>query len=90
MALNIKNTEVERLAAEVARLTGESKTEAIKTALSEKRERLTSQSEHARRVDRAFAYLEKEVWPNLPPGVRGKRLTRQEREDILGIGPEGV
>jgi len=29
MALNIKNTEVERLAAEVARLPGESKTEAI-------------------------------------------------------------
>ena len=30
MALNLKNAEVERLAAEVARLTGESKTEAIR------------------------------------------------------------
>ena len=30
MALNLKNVEVERLAADVARLTGESKTEAIR------------------------------------------------------------
>ncbi len=29
MALNLKNPEVERLAAEVARLTGESKTEGL-------------------------------------------------------------
>ena len=33
MALNLKNDEVERLATEVARLTGESKTEAIRQAL---------------------------------------------------------
>ena len=32
MALNIKNPDVERLAAEVADLTGESKTEAIRRA----------------------------------------------------------
>ena len=35
MPLNIKNAEVERLAAEVSRLTGESKTEAIRRALEE-------------------------------------------------------
>ena len=35
MALNLKNAEVERLAAEVARLAGESKTEAIRRALEE-------------------------------------------------------
>ena len=37
MALNIKNADVERLATEVARLTGESKTEAIRRALEERR-----------------------------------------------------
>jgi len=37
VALNIKNDEVERLAADVARLTGESKTEAIRRALEERR-----------------------------------------------------
>ena len=37
MALTIKNAEVERLATEVARLTGESKTQAVKVALEERR-----------------------------------------------------
>src|SRR5215208_644444 len=45
VALNIKNAEVERLAEEVARLTGESKTEAVRRALSERKQRL------AHRVD---------------------------------------
>ena len=40
MALNLKNADVERLAAEVSRLTGESKTEAIRKALEERRRRL--------------------------------------------------
>ena len=44
MALNLKNAAVERLAAEVARLTGESKTEAIRRALDERRRRLKGPS----------------------------------------------
>ena len=40
MALNIKDREAERLAAEVAALTGESKTRAIRVALQERKERL--------------------------------------------------
>ena len=40
MALTIKNAEVERLATEVARLTGETKTQAIRVALEERRRRL--------------------------------------------------
>jgi antitoxin VapB len=38
--LNIKNPEVERLAAELSDMTGESKTQAIRTALLERRRRL--------------------------------------------------
>ena len=90
MALNIKNAEVERLAAEVAHMTGESKTEAVRSALAEKRERMVSQSERKHRIDRVFKWLEEDVWPNLPPGERGRRMTKEERERILGIGPEGV
>ena len=41
VALTIKNAEVERLAAEVAALTGESKTQAIRVALEERRRRLS-------------------------------------------------
>ena len=89
MALNIKNVEVERLAAEVARLTGESKTEAIRRALDERRRRLKGASIQQRRA-RVLRFLEKDVWPTLPQGERGRRLTRAEEDDILGYGPAGV
>ena len=89
MPLNIKNAEVERLAADVARLTGESKTEAIRRALEERRRRLRGSSPDDRRK-RVLTYLEKKVWTTLPKGERGRRLSRDEEDAILGYGPEGV
>ena len=89
MPLNIKNLEVERLAAEVARLTGESKTEAIRRALDERRHRLRGPKPVQRRA-RVLRLLETKVWPRLPAGERGRRLTRAEEDDILGYGPAGV
>jgi antitoxin VapB len=89
MALNLKNAEVERLAAEVARMTGESKTEAIRRALDERRQRLKGRASDRRRA-RVMQFLEKTVWPTLPEGEFGRRLTRAEEDDILGIGPNGV
>lgn len=89
MPLNIKNAEVERLAAEVARLTGESKTEAIRRALDERRRRLKHKSADQRR-ERVLRLLEQKVWPTLPDGERGRRLTRAEEDEILGYGPGGV
>src|SRR6266545_3720191 len=89
MALNIKNTEVERLAAELARLTGESKTEAIRRALDERRRRLKGPSADERRT-RVLRFLNKKVWPTLPAGERGRRLTAAEEDDILGYDPSGV
>ena len=89
MALNLKNAEVERLAAEVARLTGESKTEAIRRALEERRERLKGPST-ARRRARTLAFLRKQVWPTVPKDQRGKRLSREEEDEMLGYGPEGA
>jgi antitoxin VapB len=89
MPLNIKNTEVERLAAEVARLTGESKTEAIRRALEERRRRLKGTSAGDRRK-RVLTYLEKNVWTTLRKGERGRRLSRDEEDAILGYGPDGV
>jgi antitoxin VapB len=89
MALNIKNTEVERLATEVARLTGESKTEAIRRALDERRRRLMRVSTDDRRT-RVLRFLEKKVWPTLPKTQVGRRLTRAEEDEILGYGPGGV
>lgn len=89
MALNIKNVETERLAAEVAELAGESKTQAVTVALRERRERLRKGETPDERSRRLRRFLEEEIWPQIPPDVRGKPITKAEREDILGYGPEG-
>ena len=89
MALNLKNADVERLAAEVARLTGESKTEAIRRALEERRRRLKGSASADRRA-RVVRYLEKTAWAGLPKSERGRRLSREEEDAILGYGPGGV
>jgi antitoxin VapB len=88
MGLNIKNPEVEKLAAEVARLAKESKTEAIRNALEERRRRLRASGAKTGRGERLVAFLEREVWPAMPPASR--KLTREQEDNILGYGPEGV
>jgi antitoxin VapB len=88
MALNIKNPEVERLDAEVAELAYETKTEAIRRALAERKASLEAKRGNKKSID-LLAYLERHVWPYIPPEVLGKPLTKEEEEEILGIGPEG-
>jgi antitoxin VapB len=90
MALNIKNEEVEQLAAEVARITGESKTEAIRRALAERRQRLSYRVHPTDRQARALRFLEREVWPRIPAEQIGRRLSRDEEDEILGYGPQGI
>lgn len=89
MALNIKNATVERLAAEVAEMTGESKTETIRKALEERKARLRLHSS-AGRQERVRRFLEREVWPQIPPDQLGRRPSRDEEEQILGYGASGV
>jgi antitoxin VapB len=89
MAMNIKNVEVERLAAEVAELAGESKTEAVRKALEERRARLrlrVAKRSHANRL----RFLETRIWSEVPDRALGRCLTKKQREAILGYGPEGV
>lgn len=81
MALNIKDPETEQLAREVAELTGESKTAAVRTALRERRQRL--ELRQARRTTELRRWLEEEVWPFLPPGA-STPLTTAEEEELLG------
>ena len=90
MALNIKDSETERLAAEVAAITGESKTRAVKVALRERKERLAVRAVHRDRTQELITFLEEEVWPYVPRSVLGKRRSKRERERILGYGPDGV
>ena len=89
MALNIKNSEVERLATEVAQLARETKTEAIRRALEERKARLKVGPSPEEKYRRTMEYLQREVWPHILPEFRGKTMTKQEREEILGIGPNG-
>ena len=67
MAVNIKNDRVERLLNEVAALTGESKTEAVRRALEERRDRLARQPAEPNTKARIRLVLEREVWPTVPP-----------------------
>jgi antitoxin VapB len=90
MALNIKNPDVERLANEVAQLTGESKTEAIRQALLERRGRLRQRVTAEARRSRLESFLEREVWARIPAEQVGHAPDRLERERILGYGMHGV
>jgi len=90
MALSIKDPLTERLATEVARMAGESKTRAVRVALEERRARLALAGFQRGRAAQVRRMLEEEIWPHVPPDVLGQPLTKAEREAILGYGPEGV
>jgi len=89
MGLNIKNPVVERLAEEVAGLAHETKTEAIRRALLERRARLRVRAGKPSRRAGLAEYLERNIWPAIPPKELGRVLTRDEEDQILGYGPEG-
>ncbi len=90
MALNIKNPEVERLAAEVARLAKESKTEAIRRALLDRKQRLIVRRGNTAKYDRLQALLQNQIWPEIPAEILSRRIAKKGKEEILGYGPEGV
>ena len=88
--LNIKNAEVERLVNEVAAITGETKTEAVRRSLAERRERLALRLVSDDRGVRLRRFLEEEVWPLVPDDEHSRRWTRAEEDALLGYGPEGT
>jgi antitoxin VapB len=92
MALNIKDKETEALVAEIAALTGETKTGAIRQAARERLDRLRLESGDPRRNAESFRkWLETEIWPLFPEEVLGREpMTKAEREELLGYGPDGV
>ena len=89
MALNIKDPETERLAAEVAALAGESKTRAVRVALAERRDRLHAWSGESE-LDRLLRFMQDEIWPQIPDSERGVVLTKADRDEILAFGPDGT
>src|ERR1019366_9368314 len=89
MALNIKNADVERLAGEVANLAHETKTEAVRRALVERRARLQARAGKPGGRKSLREYMEQNVWPLIPPGELGRTMSRGEEDQILGYGPLG-
>lgn len=91
MALNIKDREAERLAAEVAELSGDTKTGAVREALRERKARLELRGGGKGKPYRDMhEWLEREIWPHIPEEELDRPpMTKAEVEEILGFGPEG-
>jgi antitoxin VapB len=89
MGKNNKNVDVEKLAAEVALLAHETKTEAIRRALLERRARLQARAGKPEKRRSIREYLERNVWPLIPSAELGRVLSREEEDHVLGYGPEG-
>ena len=82
MALNIRNAEAERLAATLARLTGETKTEAVTQALKDRIARVRSERSGRRLADTLDAIA-----------VRCASLPLRDRrpaEEIVGYDEAGL
>lgn len=89
MALNIKDPETERLASEIAALTGESKTGAVRTALRERKERLRYGVTTEDRRREFWRWLDEEFWPSQPPEKRSAP-SQEEQDEIVGYDESGV
>lgn len=82
MPLNIRNKQTEQLAAELAKLTGESKTEAVTQALRERLER-TRRMRTKRRLSDEIEEIAKHC-AALPV------LDHRSSDDIIGYDQNGV
>jgi antitoxin VapB len=92
VALNIRDKETEALVAQIRSLTGETDTEAVRKAARERLERLEAQSGPGRKkmtAEEMQHWLETEIWPMIPEELLGKSISKAEREEILGYGPDG-
>ena len=90
MTLNIKNQDVETLLQEVIQITGETKTEAVRQALADRRQRLATHFIPDAGEQMLMAFLEDEIWPQIPDTLRRVPLTKAEKETILGYGEMGI
>lgn len=71
---------------EVAAMTGETATEAIRKALEERRDRLQFQVVRTDRKAEMFRYLTENVWPRVATEVLGKGISQAEQDELLGYG----
>lgn len=89
MALNIKDPVTEQLAARVAELAHENKTQAIRTALAQRLERLEASRSGTWGRHRLAEFMATQVWPALPQEQLGRPVSGEEEAAVLGYGVEG-
>lgn len=90
MAMNIKDPETERMVAKVAEAEGMSKTAVIREAVRERCEKVLGTGSVEEREARLERFMAEEIWPLIPEDQLGVPISKEEREDILGFGPDGV
>lgn len=88
MTLKIENEEVERIVRELVAITGESKTEAVRIALEERRQRIALRESNVGKRERLTAFLQDEIWSQIPPVLLGKTLSKAKEEEILVYGED--
>jgi antitoxin VapB len=91
VALNIRDKETEALVAQIASLTGETKTDAVRTAARERLDRMKPRlTGRPRTAEEMRTWLETEIWPLIPDNFLDREpMTKAEREELLGYGPGG-
>lgn len=80
----------ERLIQALAELTGEDPDEVVLHALEERMARLTGPASQTERKQKLLNMLESSVWRLGREGHLGDTISRDEEDQILGYGPEGV
>ena len=82
----------EQLAREVAEMTGESTDEAIRKALEARKLQLVPppEPEPEETVEDWIRLLEERIWPKVKPEFRGRTMSKEEMDEIVGYSPEGL
>ena len=62
----------------------------VRRALEERLQRLVYRRRPTERAGRLQRFLEDELWPAVPKSQLGRALSREEEEDILGVGEDGT
>jgi antitoxin VapB len=91
MTLSIEDKETEALVARIVELTGETETAIVRKGARQRLDRIAAEPKPGPKMtaEELHHWLETEVWPRVPKDVLGKKITKAEREEILGYGPGG-
>ena len=57
---------------------------------SDRKQRLEYRVGHRDKRQELLRVLTEEIWPAIPRSVLGTRISKKEKERILGYGPDGV